>query len=143
MSLILDCGDHDCLFAKDKSGMRTNGGCRCLKDIDSILQRGIRQEILSLRTRLATYEAALVGIIDQIDNTRRITPRPNLLGLKKIASDALAGKSTIAEKIEKLKTGIRSLQWDAGCVGYPCVACKGNMDIGHNSDCWIKKLLEE
>ena len=25
----LDCGDQSCLFAKDKSGQRTNGGCRC------------------------------------------------------------------------------------------------------------------
>lgn len=26
----LDCGDSSCLFAKNKGGMRTNGGCRCL-----------------------------------------------------------------------------------------------------------------
>jgi hypothetical protein len=26
----LDCGDNSCLFAKAKTGMRTNGGCRCL-----------------------------------------------------------------------------------------------------------------
>lgn len=31
--LTLDCGDHSCDFAKDKSGMRTNGGCRCLKPL--------------------------------------------------------------------------------------------------------------
>lgn len=26
----LDCGDSSCLFSKQKGGMRTNGGCRCL-----------------------------------------------------------------------------------------------------------------
>lgn len=26
----LDCGDSSCWFAQKKSGMRTNGGCRCL-----------------------------------------------------------------------------------------------------------------
>lgn len=26
----LDCGDNSCLFASEKTGMRTNGGCRCL-----------------------------------------------------------------------------------------------------------------
>lgn len=25
----LDCGDNNCYFAKEKTGMRTNGGCRC------------------------------------------------------------------------------------------------------------------
>ena len=25
----LDCGDHSCLYAMNKTGMRTNGGCRC------------------------------------------------------------------------------------------------------------------
>jgi hypothetical protein len=24
-----DCGDNSCLYAKNKKGMRTNGGCRC------------------------------------------------------------------------------------------------------------------
>lgn len=28
-----DCGDNSCMFAKNKGGMRTNGGCRCLKDV--------------------------------------------------------------------------------------------------------------
>lgn len=35
---LLDCGDHSCRFAKDKSGMRTNGGCRCLKALDEPLR---------------------------------------------------------------------------------------------------------
>ena len=29
----LDCGDSSCLFAKNKRGMRTNGGCRCFRDL--------------------------------------------------------------------------------------------------------------
>ncbi len=27
--LNLDCGDNSCRYAKEKTGMRTNGGCRC------------------------------------------------------------------------------------------------------------------
>lgn len=37
----LDCGDNGCLYAEEKGGMRTNGGCRChykvtewIKDIE-------------------------------------------------------------------------------------------------------------
>lgn len=29
---LLDCGDHNCKYATDKSGIRTNGGCRCEPD---------------------------------------------------------------------------------------------------------------
>lgn len=29
----LDCKDNSCYFAKNKGGMRTNGGCRCLNGI--------------------------------------------------------------------------------------------------------------
>lgn len=38
----LDCGDHSCLFAKDKSGQRTNGGCRCLQLLPRDLSQAIR-----------------------------------------------------------------------------------------------------
>ena len=37
----LDCGDNSCRFAQNKGGMRTNGGCRCLKEID----QSVRHEI--------------------------------------------------------------------------------------------------
>lgn len=26
----LDCWDNSCVFSQNKTGMRTNGGCRCL-----------------------------------------------------------------------------------------------------------------
>lgn len=37
----LDCGDNSCRFAQTKGGMRTNGGCVCLRDID----KSVRLEI--------------------------------------------------------------------------------------------------
>ena len=37
----LDCGDNSCRFAQNKGGMRTNGGCVCLRDID----KSVRLEI--------------------------------------------------------------------------------------------------
>lgn len=30
----LDCGDSSCEFTVDKRGMRTNGGCRCLRRLE-------------------------------------------------------------------------------------------------------------
>lgn len=32
MGDVIDCGDSSCLFAPKKSGMRTNGGCRCYRN---------------------------------------------------------------------------------------------------------------
>lgn len=40
--LELDCGDNSCSFAKNKGGMRTNGGCRC---IENALYRPVLGEI--------------------------------------------------------------------------------------------------
>jgi hypothetical protein len=32
--IILDCGDNSCVFApRPLTGMRTNGGCRCFRDL--------------------------------------------------------------------------------------------------------------
>ena len=56
--LDMDCGDSGCAFAKTRSGMRTNGGCRCLESLgfcrgqtDSL--RKMAAEIVSLRKRLS------------------------------------------------------------------------------------------
>lgn len=38
----LDCGDHSCDFTKDRSGMRTNGGCRCLKPLPDTQRHKIK-----------------------------------------------------------------------------------------------------
>jgi hypothetical protein len=35
-----DCGDNSCLFGgRGKGGMRTNGGCRCFKDVRPDMRR--------------------------------------------------------------------------------------------------------
>jgi hypothetical protein len=32
-----DCGDNSCLFGgRGKGGMRTNGGCRCYRDLPAV-----------------------------------------------------------------------------------------------------------
>ena len=33
-----DCGDSSCKFAIDRSGQRTNGGCRCMKNADARIE---------------------------------------------------------------------------------------------------------
>jgi uncharacterized protein Smg (DUF494 family) len=53
----LDCGDNSCMFAKDKTGMRTNGGCRCFSNAGfqrSAIGSAIMMlpELLTLREQL-------------------------------------------------------------------------------------------
>ena len=62
-----DCGDNGCYFAKDKGGMRTNGGCRCLsnagfsKGVHASVREMLlevlknRQEIADLKEQLARF----------------------------------------------------------------------------------------
>ena len=43
-----DCGDNSCLFGgRGKGGMRTNGGCRCYKDVRPDMRRVYVERLLS------------------------------------------------------------------------------------------------
>ena len=58
MMSTLDCGDNSCMFALEKKGMRTNGGCRCLENATGKRSQleGLRillPEVLKLRAELA------------------------------------------------------------------------------------------
>lgn len=69
-NMAADCGDNSCRFAKNKSGMRTNGGCRCVEIRDPSLRHffyaanpeavlGLIARIDELSARCAKLEAAL------------------------------------------------------------------------------------
>ena len=56
---MLDCRDTLCIFTKDRSGQRTNGGCRCLQDLDPIKQKEARRYIRDIQSALADTKAKL------------------------------------------------------------------------------------
>lgn len=64
----LDCGDNSCNFAKNKTGMRTNGGCRCFDKAGIRTRSTIKASIemlpllLSARAELEALKAALEKI---------------------------------------------------------------------------------
>ena len=39
----MDCGDNSCIFAKEKKGQRTNGGCRCLSGLPLAVKIAIQK----------------------------------------------------------------------------------------------------
>lgn len=61
-----DCGDNSCRFAKNKSGMRTNGGCRCVAIRDPSLRHFFYaanpEAVLGLIARIEKLEVALEKI---------------------------------------------------------------------------------
>lgn len=66
----LDCGDNSCSFAKNKTGMRTNGGCRCFKNAGfgrSVIQSAheMLPELLELRKEVKK----LNEIIDELSES--------------------------------------------------------------------------
>ena len=56
---IMDCRDHGCGYTNNKSGQRTNGGCRCLGVIAG-----------PLRHKLLIREAQRVSLIGVIRQTK-------------------------------------------------------------------------
>lgn len=54
-----DCGDSSCEYAKTKTGMRTNGGCRCYKDCKNnarLYAKWMHHEMRALADRLEELE---------------------------------------------------------------------------------------
>jgi len=79
----LDCGDNSCLFAKNKGGMRTNGGCRCF-ELHGFERSQVRSaqlmlpEILRLRAELAQARGEvemLKGLFTGADTVAQINAR--------------------------------------------------------------------
>ena len=55
----MDCGDHGCVFARNKTGMRTNGGCHCLPtDIPSAKRAEIKSAFAALHKQIDAREKA-------------------------------------------------------------------------------------
>jgi hypothetical protein len=58
-----DCGDNSCVFGgQDKGGMRTNGGCRCFKDLPTMKRIYVERLYRALRS----LPDGLVGEIDVV-----------------------------------------------------------------------------
>lgn len=57
MTPRIDCGDSSCIFATSRSGMRTNGGCRCLRDLPHDMQRDLRRLFLDMSAEITELRA--------------------------------------------------------------------------------------
>lgn len=65
-----DCGDNSCLFGgRGKGGMRTNGGCRCFKDLPTAKRIYVE--------RLYAAQSASVSIMDEQELTLLIDYHDN------------------------------------------------------------------
>lgn len=57
-----DCGDNSCLFGgRGKGGMRTNGGCRCFKDVRPDMRRIFIERMWQAVSSMPSATAATSG----------------------------------------------------------------------------------
>lgn len=73
-----DCGDHSCLFAEKKTGMRTNGGCRCFDHAGfskDVMKSAIQMlpELLYLRERVKRLEDQLDELEEEVYSSAHLT----------------------------------------------------------------------
>lgn len=59
----IDCGDNSCVFKAKKTGMRTNGGCRCLPypEVKPELRRIVHRLALAVRKLPPEVRASVNG----------------------------------------------------------------------------------
>lgn len=70
----LDCGDNSCYYATNKGGMRTNGGCRCMRNQPEKTQMWLRRKVCNLELEIAqlkekcTEYEKVIGIYAKSEN---------------------------------------------------------------------------
>jgi hypothetical protein len=144
MSVILDCGDNSCRFAKNKGGQRTNGGCRCLRSLDPIIRIAILEFISDLEGKLAACR-------EQLHEEQH---RSESLQEELKAVDTCTVPSgqylEVVAKCDRLKEGLRKLEWSDPeyvelydrTVLY-CPVCGFPKDRNkHDFGCWLAELLK-
>ena len=100
----LDCGDNSCLYAMNKTGMRTNGGCRCspkrmkddlgrsrkaCDDLHAELER-VRGELQSAEAGYFVAERELQGANNKYDELRTL-----ILALPKVEGEIAVKRTEV------------------------------------------------
>lgn len=55
----LDCGDSSCRYKTSTGGMRTNGGCRCVRLYPENVQRFLLRNYYKAKDKIAELETTL------------------------------------------------------------------------------------
>jgi len=117
----IDCGDNSCLYAVKKTGMRTNGGCRCFDGIDNKKRIYIRRlevtiEKLEAGLKIAEDKNIQLGYDVEMTIDRLEAERKSIEAeLKKakdennqLCYDAELANAMIQNQLEKLLNKIRN-----------------------------------
>lgn len=91
----LDCGDNSCYFATDKTGQRTNGGCRCF-DKANVKNRSLVSCAVELLPKyLQAQEDIIVlkaAIKDVIHSDEHRYNKPSYINRLQRALDVVEGR---------------------------------------------------
>ncbi len=68
----LDCGDNSCYFAKNKTGMRTNHGCRCF-DKAGLRTRSTVAAAIEMLPKYLAMQAQLTQLRAELEVSQKLT----------------------------------------------------------------------
>ncbi len=112
----LDCGDSSCMFNANRTGIRTNSGCRCFSNhgftrssIESAMM--MLPEIIKLRDELAQSQARVSELLrdnDRLDHNLEKTYK-NLKAVKDQLSKHKEALEVAMEGLIKAKLGTNPL----------------------------------
>lgn len=86
-----DCGDSSCCFAETRTGMRTNGGCRCFNELPPAGPHSHTDRLLRLARGLAQDRRQLTK---ERDEARRVA--------RELAHSSLCRDSTYFAEWDRL-----------------------------------------
>jgi hypothetical protein len=113
-----DCGDNSCLWAQNKKGMRTNGGCRCR--VDGTLPSALIKLVPSLVDEL---EAARIEVdrLGDLCRRQRSAEADTVIALDQVHAELTATCSRLSEtERERDETRAALLSVREYLEGTPC-----------------------
>ena len=92
-----DCGDNSCRFAIKKSGMRTNGGCRCIDRRSATTWSPVEKLVLQ-------QSGIIHELLNELEKYTGTPPKPNWL---KISESNYHGFGALSDAQRDLQENIK------------------------------------
>lgn len=130
----LDCGDNSCLYAENKTGMRTNGGCRCSpKRMKDDLERS-RKACDNLQAQLTQRTAELEAANEKVQFLEK--KNSNLLDssntVLKVKADQDVRLADLQAELERVRERVGQRGLEVVMIG----------KVGHYVSTAVKEELE-
>lgn len=152
-----DCGDNSCLFGgQGKGGMRTNGGCRCFKDLPTarrvyverlytaLLAQNGKDNAAQLTAQLQVTDGLLIAAHDE--EVQSIRNEATIRAKRLFSAAAPQATALSREQVEALQDDICDVRVmvDAGTLNALCELALRSLSTAQENEALLKRagLLE-